>query len=500
MGTRPTGPTASNGNAGKTNFDEGGPSLPLDARGGARFSAHMRLICILGMTALAVFPVLNLTAQSIKLVGNSVVDANTLCFTQGTWGIGINGQTFQQDAVTSFKGFQYATYYDSDRRVCVARKSKNAAGWEVIRYNDHQLKGNDAHNVAVLGLCPADGTIHLAFDHHGHPLHYRVSRPDVALKPAKFPWTAGLFGGITNALEPGKTLSRVTYPRFLRTPWGGLQFSCRIGGSGNGDKCLADYDPKARVWKNFGPYLGGQGNYQGDTSRNAYLNGLTYDPRGRLHVTWCWRETPDPMSNHDQCYAFSDDGGLTWFNNLGRAVGRRGVQPLTLVSPDLRVVDIPTHRGLINTTTQAVDRRRRVHLVTFHLPDDAPAPANWEAARKQAQFFHYWRDDDGTWTRNAMDFIGSRPQLWFDAADNAFVIFIGDRFHESPYLSIVAASAKSKWTDWKLVDRETGPFIGQPQLDRYSKPGVLSVYIQEAPKQTGDTASPLHVMSFLAGK
>jgi hypothetical protein len=449
---------------------------------------------------LALLPVLPLPGQQITKLADSIVDANALCFTQGTWGICVNGLSFQQDALTSFKGFQYATYYDSVRRLCVARKSEKTSEWAVIRFADYHFKGNDAHNVAVLGICAMDGTLHLAFDHHGHPLHYRVSRPGVALKPEKFSWASELFGGITNTLEPGRPLSRVTYPRFVRTPGGGLQFGCRIGGSGNGDECLADYDPNTGVWKDFGAYAGGKGNYLGSNSRNPYLNGLIYDARGRLHVTWCWRENPDAMSNHDLDYAFSDDGGLTWLNNAGQSIGVRGKRLLTIDSPGVRVVEFPMNRGIINSTTQAVDRRRRIHLVTFHLPDAAPAVTDWDTARRGAKFFHYWRDERGAWNRNEMDFIGSRPQLWFDTTDNAFVIFVGDRFHESPYLSIVAASARSKWTDWKLVHREAGPFMGQPQLDRYAKPGVLSVYIQEEPKTPGDTASPLHVMTLQAEK
>src|SRR5512140_3387969 len=114
-----------------------------------------------------------LTAQEIRKVGDSIVDAAALCFTQGTWGICVNGQSFQQDALTSFNGYQYATYYDSSRRLCVARRIAAGSDWKVIRFEDYRLKGNDTHNVAILGICPADGTIHLAFDHHGSPLHYR---------------------------------------------------------------------------------------------------------------------------------------------------------------------------------------------------------------------------------------------------------------------------------------------------------------------------------------
>lgn len=367
-----------------------------------------------------------------------------------------------------------------------------------MRFEDHHLKGNDTHNVSVLGICPADGTVHLAFDHHVHPLHYRVSRADVALRPEDFKWAPELFGPITSELEPGKPLLRVTYPRFVRTPQGGLQFGWRNGSSGNGDKCLANYDPKARSWHDLGACFGGQGRYGDSPSRNAYLNGISYDQRGRLHVTWCWRETGDPMTNHDLDYAWSDDGGTTWRNNDGEKIGRRGSQPVTLDSPGVRVVEIGMNRGLINAMTQALDSRGQIHVVTFHLPDDAPAPADWPSARQKAHYVHYWRDVQGEWHRHEMNFIGSRPQLWFDPADNAYLVFTGDRYHPSPHLSIARATAKRRWTDWQIVHQEDGRFTGQPRVDRYERAGRLAVYVQEQPTEAGGAASPLRVITFRA--
>ncbi len=432
----------------------------------------------------------------IKKVGDSMVDASALHFTNGTWGVCVNGQTFQQDALTSFENFQYATYYDSVGRLCVARRKNKSSTWEVIRFDDYIFHGNDTHNVAVIGICPRDGTVHLSFDHHGHPLHYRVSIPGVASHPEKFIWSTNLFGKIKSDLEPGKKLTHVTYPRFVRTPDGGLQFGCRIGGSGNGDKCLADYDARSGTWKNFGACFGSMGNYLGQTTRNPYLNGYTYDRRGWLHVTWCWRETGDPVTNHDLAYAWSKNGGETWLNNAGNKIGERGRQPITVESPGLHVFEIETNRGLINATTQAVDSRNRIHTVTSHLPDDVAKQSTWEAARKKSHYFHYWRETNGEWQRNEMPFIGSRPQLWFDKSDNAYLIFVGDKYNPSPNLSIAAASAKSHWTDWKIIQHEPGPFSSQPQIDRYGSPGILSVYIQEAPKAGVGTSSALRVIDF----
>ena len=127
-------------------------------------------------------------AASLKLgrVADSVVDPRALNFPSGPWGPAINGQAFQQDGVASHKGYQYATYYDADRRLCVARRKLPAADWEVIRFEDYRIgEHNDIHNVATLGVCPGDGTIHLAFDHHCGPLHYRVSGRHAATRPAE---------------------------------------------------------------------------------------------------------------------------------------------------------------------------------------------------------------------------------------------------------------------------------------------------------------------------
>jgi len=171
---------------------------------------------------------------SLRLVNDSVLDAEALNFARGTYGTCINGQTFQIEAMVSFKGWQYATWFDGRKRLCVARRQLPQGAWQRIAFDDYTINHTDVHNVAVIGICPADGTIHLAFDHHGSPLHYRVSRTGAATAPERTEWTATLFGPTTSELVAGQRLTRVTYPAFFSTPDGRLQFSYRIGGSGDG--------------------------------------------------------------------------------------------------------------------------------------------------------------------------------------------------------------------------------------------------------------------------
>jgi len=191
---------------------------------------------------------------SVKKIGDTIVDSKALNLGEEKYGKvrfskKINGCSFQQDAIATHKGYQYAGYYDGNRRVCVARRKLPLGKWEVIRFDDYTFKNNDAHNTISIGLCPADGTLHMAFDHHVHPLHYRVSKKGVITNPEKTAWNSALFSPILFELEKGKKI-KITYPRFWQTPDGGLQFCYRHRGSGNGDRMLVDYDPKTSTWFN----------------------------------------------------------------------------------------------------------------------------------------------------------------------------------------------------------------------------------------------------------
>lgn len=426
-------------------------------------------------------------APRVELVRDTIIDERGLYLPDGRWGHTLNGRSFQQDAVANFAGHQYAIHFDGDRRLCIARRRIGDTTWEVIRFDDYRFKGNDTHNAPVLGICRADGTIHLSFDHHGHPLHYRVSKPGVATNPGDVKWESSLFGATTDQLEPGKKIARVTYPRFISTPAGDLQFQCRIGASGDGAAHLADY--RDGRWQNFAPFISGVGAYNGGTSRNAYENSYTYDANGRLHVTWCWRETGDPHTNHDLCYAYSDDAGVTWLNNAGEPIGRRGEKLITIESPGVRVWETPTHRGLINSTTQAIDSQRRLHVITRQLPDGVSSPRVWDETLPLTRFHHFWRDPSGQWHRIPTDLAGNRGQLCFDADDNAYHIFVNDGG-----LQIAAASAAGEWRDWKIIHTDDRPFTDQPLIAQEAT--TLSIYVQQAPPDPSLTSAPLRVLDF----
>lgn len=451
--------------------------------------------------------------------GDSVVDASALTI-QGPFGQCINGLSFQQDALASHAGYQYAGYYDADRRVCLARRELPDGPWEIVRFTDYEFTSNDAHNTISIGLCPTDGTLHLSFDHHCGPLHYRVSRPGVATRPGEVKWAAGLFGPITSELEKGKPLRGVTYPRFWRTPEGGLQFCLRLGASGNGDRVLADYDPASVSWRNIRQIDSREGSFTDsfDTSpsRCSYPNGYTYDAKGRLHVTWVWREKTQG-ANHDLMYAYSDDRGFTWCNNQGEVVGDSRVpgKLIRVDSPGIVAVPIGRSLCLMNTQAQAVDSRGQIHVVMWHATDESLGTAREKSKScwgppDARRYHHYRREPDGSWHHVELPGVaGNRPKLFLDRSDNAWLVFNRWRPDDDDVdgrgvirgkgdLVIMAGTAQAKWSDWQVIHTEQGPLVNEILGDsyRWQTEGVLSLLAQQSPRQPHDPTC-LRVLDFI---
>ncbi|MBI1337352.1 MAG: hypothetical protein GC164_10370 [Phycisphaera sp.] len=424
----------------------------------------------------------------IEKVGDTVVDAKALVlgdpkFGPRKYGPVINGVTGQQEAILTYNGYQYATYYDADRHVCLARRERPAGEWQVIRFTDYLFKNNDGHNFISMGICPGDGTIHLAFDHHTSLLHYRVSKKGVADRPKETKWDASLFGPVRDELA-NKRIGGLTYPRFVATPEGKLQMFYRGGASGGGNMWMHTYDPTTATWSNPVQLDSGAGVYKdpNDKNRCSYPNGYTYGPKGRMHVTWVWRETSRANTNHDLMYAYSEDRGKTWRNDLDQTVP----SPLRVDTPGITALKIPMDSGLANQCCQAVDSQGRIHTILRHYADvvpegftapDDPAHPNANSKTKPSAYFHYWRKGPGQWVMSRLPGGGgARPKLFFGKDDTAYMIAQKARRFE-----VFAATAESEWNDWQRVYSEEGPFFTEPLADPalWESEGILSVLVQE---------------------
>ena len=452
---------------------------------------------------------------AVKFQG-SVVDTQALTLSGGAYGNTINGMSFQQDAIVTDNGWQYITYYNTDGHVCVARRQLPQGTWEKLILTDYTFlngsQDNDAHNIISMGICPNDGTIHLSFDHHGSTLHYRLSQTGVTTNPETITWDARLFGSTRNYLEVGKSVSGVTYPRFWHTPDGNLQMCYRVGGSGSGNIILVDYDAVQGLWENTRMVISRYGSYSdacgSSSTRNAYLNYPFYGPDGTLNVTWCWREGAGG-TNHDICYAYSNDGGVIWYNGappeqsvnihaapqqapsqsllnlswtstgqsiVGQATGNSSTEQLIDLNSDaIAAVQINRQYSLMNQQSQAIDPQGRVHTVMWYATDGAGCNV-WASSGRD--YHHYWRDLEGQWHHFKLPVaVGSRPKLFIRENGDAFLVFI-----RSGSLVIAAASAQSQWTDWQEIAVDnTYSLAGEGLGDvyRFKNDGTLSVMAQE---------------------
>jgi hypothetical protein len=290
------------------------------------------------------------------------------------------------------------------------------------------------------------------------------------------------------ALIPGSEMeSRVTYPRFLSNPPAPLHFVYRQGSSGNGDHYVHRYDPDTHNWTRLGTTglfsrRGVYAPWQNSQSRCAYLNDTLLDPKGRLHVTWCYREAGATWaSNHDLHYAYSDDSGATWRNNAGEPIADlANGDAIELADPGIVVRSIPVFSWLMNQTTMGLDLDNQPHVVTYHLEEPErpqgklahdPPP---EIAAK-LRLFHYWRTTDGRWHGSGpVTPLSTRPGIVFDRCGNLIVYYA-----DSGHLRIHTAQGHGTWSHWEHSSVEVPGVsllkVSKPDLGRMQRDGVLSM-------------------------
>ncbi|MFT7841073.1 BNR repeat-containing protein [Saccharothrix sp. BKS2] len=415
----------------------------------------------------------------------------------------VNNNAFQ-DGLITHNGHQYAAWYTASRNAVVARRALGGA-WETAVL-PHRLSADDSHNVISLGVSPRDGILHVAMDTHNTRVHYAKSISGLVTSPGAHRWSASLFGSVQRTLG-GVELGNMTYPQFVVTPEGVLQFSYRTGGSGNGVNELAEYTDGA--WRRLGAWSSATGSYTGpngvvSTTRNMYVHGLTYDRRGRLHVSFTWREgnagvlcNSGGLTNHDTGYVYSDDRGRTWRNAAGAVVGTTGGTRVSVTSPGLVVDPLDPDHGLMNQEGQAVDSTGTPHVVISYVPGRfTQCVSNYAQQRAQyGRTFHVFRTAGGTWTKREVPVPpGStqRTKLVFDRDDNAYLVM--------PRGRVVSASRASGWTDWTLVfDRPSMNAFGEVNVDlsRVAVDGVLSFQYQQ--RSSGTTPSPIRVADLRLG-
>lgn len=163
----------------------------------------------------------------------------------------INANSFQQNALITSNGWQYAAFYTDNKKhgeqdgkclVNLARRNiqeeqkfkHQSSEWSMLTFDDYEQSTDDGHNTISIGLCEGDGTIHVAFDHHcneweiflrleacqltSNRLKFRISHQGITHDPPRSQWNVSMFGKTQDFL-PGlvksDNMKEVTYPRFV---------------------------------------------------------------------------------------------------------------------------------------------------------------------------------------------------------------------------------------------------------------------------------------------
>ncbi|GII77054.1 hypothetical protein Sru01_20360 [Sphaerisporangium rufum] len=476
------------------------PVLRPGLSGSVRAARLLAAALVLAGVAVA-SPASAASGPALTRIGDTLLDASALYFVSYD-GL-VNNGSFQRSGIISYAGYQYAAWYTADRTVVVARRALPGGPWQTLRL-PHTLSTNDSHNVISLGVSPSDGRIHVGMDVHNTQIYYLKSEAGLATDPGSRSWTAARFGAVQRTLD-GVNLGDISYPQFVPTPEGRLQFAYRTGGAGNGTMELAEYD--GSTWRRLGRFSSNTGSWSQhgatSTTRSMYVHGLTYGPNGRLHATFTWREgngavmcASGGLANHDTGYIYSDDRGRTWRDGAGRQVGTTGGTPVSVSSPGLVVDPLNADHALMNQESQAVDSAGYPHAIISYVPGRfGQCVANYAAGRTaNGRAFHLYQDGSG-WHKVEipvpLQAVG-RSRIVFGASGDAYVVM--------PYGRVVAASKATGWTDWRVLFDGSGlNAFGEVLVDyeRLTADGVLSVLYQQ--KSSGNTPSAIRVLDLRLG-
>lgn len=376
----------------------------------------------------------------------------------------INTVIFRKNAVTSFRSNQFAAFYDENSKVVVAKRKLGQKNWEIKPTN---FVGNtkDAHNSISLAI-DGRGFLHLAWNQHNSPLQYVQSLKAETLE----------FSEYLPMLSEKE--NNVTYPEFYNLPDGNLLLLYRDGGSGNGNLVLNFYNSKTQKWSRIQENL-----IDGEGKRNAYPQ-MTIDVKGTIHLSWVWRETPNVATNHDLCYAKSNDNGKTW----QKSSGEKYILPINAENAEY-VWRIPQNSELINQTSMTTDLRGNPYIATY-----------WRDEKTNVPQFHVVYFDRKSWkmsqisTRKAAFSLSgagtkripvSSPQIVVNK-DKIIVIF---RDEERKNRISVAVSENIKENLWKVFDlSEIEVGMWEPTFDQnlWNQKKELHFFVQKVGQGDGE--------------
>ncbi len=380
----------------------------------------------------------------------------------------VNTVVFRKNSLVTFKGEQYGAYYNNDQVLVLAKRKSGSVNWQVAA-TQYKADAADAHKDISI-MVDGAGYLHVAWGHHNQALNYAKS-----IKPGSL---------ILSAQQnmTGISESKVSYPEFYRLTGGDLLFVYRDGGSGNGNLVMNRYSITSQKWVNVQQNL-----IDGEGKRNAYWQ-MCIDKKGTIHISWVWRESPDVASNHDMCYARSNDGGLTW----EKSTGEKYALPINAANAEY-ACKIPQHSELINQTSMFADDKGNPFIATYWRDSSTIIP-QYHIVFKTGDS---WHSADLGFRKTAFSLGGtgtkripiSRPQIvaWNKGGKQSAAIIFRDT--ERGDKVSVAVNSDLQNGNWQVSDLTSTP-VGEwePTYDTelWKDKKILSLFVQQVTQVDGE--------------
>ena len=376
----------------------------------------------------------------------------------------VNTTVFRSNSLLTHGDCQYVSYYDADGYLVLGKRQLNTTEWTLHRT---QYKGNvrDAHNVISM-MMDGDGYLHVAFDHHGHPLNYCRSVAPYSLE-------LGAKEAMTGVDEQD-----VTYPEFYRLAGGNLLFAYRSGASGRGNLVLNCYDVKARKWMRVQDVL-----IDGEGKRNAYWQ-LYVDGQGVIHLSWVWRESWLVETNHDLCYARSYDNGVTWCKTDGELYDL----PIRLDNAEYACC-IPQGSELINQTSMSADAQGHPYIATYWRDAASDVPQYrivWHDGRQ-------WHHRQVSVRQRPFSLKGggtkmipiARPRLVVDGSE-IYYVFRDEERGSKVSMAVTRDVARSVWSYHDLTGFAVEAWEPSHDTELWKDKQLLHLFVQRTRQGDGE--------------
>lgn len=393
----------------------------------------------------------------------------------------VNVVVFRKNSLVSFRDTQFISFYDKDAYVMLGKRRHGSKEW-ILKRTAYKGNATDAHN-SISIMVDGDGYLHVAWDHHNNTLRYCKSTA-----PGSLDMTEKIT--MTGTLE-----NSVSYPEFYKMPGGDLLFFYRDGGSGRGNLVINRYSIATKQWTQLHSNL-----IDGEGKRNAYWQACT-DSKGIIHISWVWRESPDVASNHDMCYARSNDGGVTW----EKSTGEKYTLPVTASNAEY-ALRIPQNSELINQTSMFADNKGDPYIASY-----------WRDAGSTIPQYHIIYKTKGKWqventgfrrTSFSLSGVGtkripiSRPQLVINRSGKkikAAVIFRDKERGNKVSVALSKNITKRKWKLYDLSSSSVGAWEPSYDTELWQQKRIVNLFVQNAEQADaeGKTSLPAQMVKVL---